>query len=144
MKLNHINLPVGDVAATRDFLAKNFGMKTVVERGKNALAILRDEGSMVLILSHFDKDKTAEVAYHKDFHVGFYVDAPEEVDAAHARLTGDGIDVVPPQRRQGRYGFYLLAPGGFEVEVAWLETAEWSPSRHNPGDPEREEPITMR
>ncbi len=144
MKLNHINLPVKDVAATRDFLTKNFGMETVMERGKNALAMLRDEGGMVLILSHFDKDKTAEAAYHKDFHVGFFVDTPEEVDAAHARLTRNGIDVVPPKRMQGRYGFYLLAPGGFELEVAWLETAAWSPSRHSPGESGRDEPITTR
>ena len=139
MKLNHINLPVRDVAATRDFFAKYFGMETLFELGKNALAIMRDEGGMILNLSHFDKDKTAEIIYHKDFHVGFFLDTPEEVDATYARLTGDGFEVAPPVRRQGRYGFYLLAPGGFELEVAILEMGGRSPSRQNSAGPERDE-----
>ena len=55
MKLNHIHLAVGDVAASRDFLTTHFGMKTVMELPGNTMAILRDDGEMVLILSHFDK-----------------------------------------------------------------------------------------
>ncbi len=49
MKLNHINLPVTDVAANRDFFMKYFGMVTTMEVGKNFLAMLVDESGMVLV-----------------------------------------------------------------------------------------------
>jgi catechol 2,3-dioxygenase-like lactoylglutathione lyase family enzyme len=70
IKLNHINRPVADIAASRDIFAEYFGMKTSMELGRGALALMRDEGDMVLMLSHFDK--SAEIHYRKDFHVGFY------------------------------------------------------------------------
>ncbi len=125
MKLNHINLPVEDIAASRDFLAKYFGMETVMERGKNVMAILRDEGGMVLILSHFAKE--GEILYHKDFHVGFFLDSREEVDAIHARMAADGIEAAPPKKMPGRWAFYVDAPGGFIAEVAMLDRSDWAP-----------------
>ena len=120
MKLNHINLPVGDVGATKDFFARYFGMKLEFELPKNVMAMMRDDAGLVLILSHFDK-KAGEVHYHPDFHVGFLVDSNEEVDAVRARLVAGGLEVEAPKRRQGgRYGFYYPAPGGFELEVECL------------------------
>lgn len=124
MNMNHINLPVPDVAATRDFFSKYFGMKTVLELGKNSLAILRDEGGMVLNLSHFDKK--SEIHYHKDFHVGFFLDTREEVDAVHARMAADGVVADPPRKLPGRYAFYIDAPGGFVTEVASFEGEAWA------------------
>jgi catechol 2,3-dioxygenase-like lactoylglutathione lyase family enzyme len=122
MKLNHINLPVSDVAANRDFFANHFGMVTVMELGKNFLAMLVDESGMVLNLSHFDKDKATAIDYHKDLHVGFFVDTVEEVDSVHARIVANGLDAPAPKKREGRYAFYVKAPGGFDVEVACLES----------------------
>ncbi len=121
MKLNHINLPVHDVNATRDFLTKYFGMVTMMDLGENFLAMLTDEGGMVLNLSHFDKAGSDEIVYHRDFHVGFFVDSNEEVDRVHARFVADGVSVNAPRRLEGRYAFYLQAPGGFPVEVACLQ-----------------------
>lgn len=134
LTLNHLNLPVTDVGATRDFLSKYFGMRTVMELGRNTMAMMRDGdgGGLVLNLSHFDKDKTAEISYHKDFHVGFFVETRAEVDGVHARFVGDGLAADPPRRMAGRYSFYIQAPGGFEVEVAVLEEGK-SPSRQGPG-----------
>ena len=128
MKLNHINLPVGDVAAARDFLTTSFGMKTAMELPGNKMAILRDDGEMVLILSHFDK-QTTEVAYHSDFHVGFYVESRAAVDASYAGLTANGIEGDKPRPRQGRYSYYVNAPGGFIVEVAFVGAATWGPDQ---------------
>jgi len=102
MKRNHINLPVVDVAASRDFFPRYFGMKTTMELGRGAVALMRDEGDMVLILSHFDK--SAEIHYHKDFHVGFYLETREGVDDLRALMTSDGLDVELPKKTQGRYG----------------------------------------
>lgn len=120
MKLNHTNLPVHNVEMARDFLTKYFGMVTVFEVGKNFLAALHDDSGFVLNLSHFDKKSTAEVQYHEDFHVGFFVETPAEVDRVYAQLAADAVAADPPKPREGRYGFYVTAPGGFVVEVSYL------------------------
>ena len=109
MKLNHINLPVHDVNATRDFLTKYFGMVTMMDLGENFLAMLTDEGGMVLNLSHFDKAGSDEIVYHRDFHVGFFVDSNEEVDRVHARFVADGVSVERPAAA-GR-ALRILPPG---------------------------------
>lgn len=119
MKLNHINLPVPDVAATRDFFATYFGMVTFFELPKGSLTIMRDEGGLVLNLSHFGKD--APAPFPKDFHIGFFVETRAEVDAVHARMIGDGLAVAAPRKLQGRYSFYVDAPGGIATEVSVLE-----------------------
>jgi lactoylglutathione lyase len=120
MKLNHINLPVRDVAAARDFMARYFGLVTMMEVGKNFLVMQQDDTGLVLNISHFDKSDTAEVVYHRDFHVGFFVDSAEEVDRVYAQFTADSVAVEPPRQREGRYGFYVNAPGGFVVEVSQM------------------------
>ena len=119
MKLNHINLPVTDVAASRDFFARYFGLATSMKLGLGVMAMMRDEGNMVLILSNFDK--SAEIHHHKDLHVGFLLESRQEVDEMHARMIADGLEVETPKRMQGRYGFYLQSPGGFVTEVGILE-----------------------
>jgi lactoylglutathione lyase len=122
MKLNHINLPTTDVPASRDFFAKYFGMETTQELGRGTMAMMRDEVGMVLNLSRFDK--TSEVHYHKDFHVGFFVDTRAEVDDVYAKMVADGLEVDAPKRMPGRFAFYVQAPGGFVVEVAKLEESD--------------------
>ena len=136
MKLNHINLPVGDVGATRDFFATYFGMKVEFELPRNVMAMMRDDAGLVLNVSHFDK-KGGEVQYHPDFHVGFLVDSNEEVDAVRARLVAGGLEVDAPKRRQGgRYGFYFPAPGGFDLEVECLnDGARSRPDAAPAGEP---------
>ena len=121
MKLNHVNLPVHDVEAARDFFVRYFGLVTVQEVGKNFLAILRDDNGLVLNLSHFDKKSTAEVDYHKDFHIGFFVESREEADRIYQSLVADEVATEAPSRRESRYGFYVTAPGGIVVEVACME-----------------------
>ena len=129
MKLNHINLPVSDVAASRDFFAQHFGMTVLLDLPKVGLAMLQDDGNMVLNLSHFDRDAT-EIPYPPDFHVGFFLDDRAAVDATHGRLTAAGFAIDPPEKSPGRYGFYLRPPGGsFMLEVAVLEMGPRTPAR---------------
>ncbi|QVL34051.1 VOC family protein [Telmatocola sphagniphila] len=124
LNLNHINLPVPDVAATRDFFVKHFGMVSVFELPKNSLVILRDEAGLVLNLSHFDK--TSVIEYHKDFHIGFFRATREEIDAIHSQLNTSGVIAESPKKAVGRYGFFIDAPGGFMIEVASLEGEAWA------------------
>ncbi len=110
MKLNHLNLTVNDVNATREFLEKYFGLKTMDTRG-NSFAVLLDDNGLVLTLM-----RGTEVSYPKTFHIGFIQESEERVNEINQLLKADGFDVDPPQRLHG-WTFYVEAPGGFTVEV---------------------------
>ncbi|MBB3128967.1 catechol 2,3-dioxygenase-like lactoylglutathione lyase family enzyme [Paenibacillus rhizosphaerae] len=110
MKINHLNLTVTDVAASRAFLETYFGLDCRAARGDN-FAVLFDDDGFVLTLM-----KGREVQYPKTFHVGFPQPTEEQVDRINQRLLEDGYDVKPPQHAHG-YTFYVEAPGGFTVEV---------------------------
>ncbi|MFD1452444.1 VOC family protein [Oceanobacillus sojae] len=101
MQLNHLNLTVNDVEASREFLEKYFDMKCVNSRGKGFAAMF-DDNQFVLTLM-----KGKDVQYPKTFHIGFPQVNREKVD---------GYEVDPPIESHG-YTFYVKAPGGFTVEV---------------------------
>ena len=110
MKLNHLNLTVDDVAASRDFLETYFGMTCVGSRG-NGFAVMFDDNQFVLSLM-----KGKEVQYPKTFHIGFPQETREKVDQINKRLKNDGYKVDPPVESHA-YTFYVQAPGGFTVEI---------------------------
>jgi lactoylglutathione lyase len=115
MRLNHVNLTVPDVTKTREFFETYFGFRCVVEKGREALAVLIDESGFVLTLNNFDDAK--EVQYPGAFHVGFMQETRERVDEIYASLKAGGFDAPPPKEFHGAWTFYLTAPGGFLVEV---------------------------
>jgi hypothetical protein len=86
-----------------------------MQRGDDALVVMRDESGFVLTLNNFGK--ATEVEYPGAFHVGFMQADREHVDALHLRLTADGFDAKPPHEFHGAWTFYFRAPGGFLVEV---------------------------
>ena len=115
MKLNHLNLTVTDVAEARGFLATYFGLKPI--GGNDNLAVLSDEGGMVLTLTHMKIGRETEVKYPATFHIGFIQESMERVNEINERLRQDGLDVPPPSRQHGSWTFYFQAPGGFTIEV---------------------------
>lgn len=115
MHLNHINLPVSDVPATRAFFERYFGFRCVVEKGADTFVALVDDGGMVLAISNFEG--VDAVAYPKWFHVGFMQVEDAKVDAIHQRLRTDGVEVGERKNMHGAWTFYFTAPGGFTVEV---------------------------
>jgi catechol 2,3-dioxygenase-like lactoylglutathione lyase family enzyme len=115
MRLNHLNLTVPDVAASREFFETYFGFRCLTARGNNTLAVLADEAMFILTLNNFEK--ATEVKYPGAFHIGFMQDSREKVDAMHARLKADGFDPHTPKEFHGAWTFYFHAPGGFLVEV---------------------------
>lgn len=110
MRLNHLNLMVTDVTATREFLEKYFSLKCKAKR-VNSFAVLFDDNGLVLTLM-----RGAQVSYPKTFHIGFAQESEEKVNEINQRLKADGFDVEPPQRSHA-WTFYVHAPGGFLVEV---------------------------
>jgi lactoylglutathione lyase len=115
MKLNHLNLTVTDVAAASTFLEKHFGLLSMGPPTPT-MAGLRDDNGLVLTVMR--AGKAEEVRYPGSFHVGFFQDSSDQVDAIHGRLVEDGIDAPSPHRVHGAWGFYFTAPGGFTVEVS--------------------------
>jgi lactoylglutathione lyase len=115
MRLNHLNLTVADVPKSRDFFETYFGFKCVLEKGRDALAVMVDDSRFVLTLNNFDK--AADVTYPGAFHIGFMQDSREKVDGIFERLKADGFNPQAPREFHGAWTFYFMAPGGFTVEV---------------------------
>jgi catechol 2,3-dioxygenase-like lactoylglutathione lyase family enzyme len=117
MALNHLNLTVPDIAATKEFFEKFFGMKCIASRG-SVLVVLADEAGLTLVLNQFKK--ASGFSYPDDFdsfHIGFRQESPERVNELHAALAAAGYEPQSPREYHGAWAFYTKAPGGFFVEV---------------------------
>ena len=112
MHINHIDIPVPDIAATRDFFVDRLGFAHVTTLGRDGLAILRDDAGAVLVLSR----AKSGAAPGEGFHIGFLLESREAVDAMHARLN---MDCDAPQEMRGGYVFYFEAPGPILIEVGY-------------------------
>ncbi|MBC8136221.1 MAG: VOC family protein [Fibrella sp.] len=115
MKLNHLNLNVTDVIATRQFLEKYFGMRGMDEKYNPGFDALFDDNDMVLTLFRFAKGK--EMEYPPTFHIGFIQESEERVNEINRQLKDDGYEVPEPARMHGSWTFYFRCPGGFTIEV---------------------------
>jgi hypothetical protein len=51
------------------------------------------------------------------FHLGFLTSDEMQVDAAHAAMKADALDVSDVELMRGARRFYCKAPGGLLVEV---------------------------
>jgi catechol 2,3-dioxygenase-like lactoylglutathione lyase family enzyme len=115
MKINHLNLAVTDVDATRDFLIQYFGLRPVEGAPQNkGFGFLFDDDQTVLTLM---KAKRDDAGYPANFHIGFIQATEAKVDEINARLRADGYEVPPPARLHGSWTFYFTCPGGFTIEV---------------------------
>ena len=123
MRLNHLDLHVPDVAATRDFFVSVFGLTEVETRGANGLAILRDDAGLELVLSRpvekFGGADTVSVG-RNTYHIGFILPSREAVDAQFERAKAAGCESwEPPAAIRGGWVFYCFAPGRILIEVGW-------------------------
>ena len=126
MQLNHLDLPVPDVAATAAFFTTHFDFRLCETRGNNGFALLLGDGGFALVLTRRRAEEThdalgklvARVDRERE-HVGFLVDSEAAVHAIHARLRADDVPDLPPVSFQrGATLFYVQAPGGVLVEVS--------------------------
>jgi lactoylglutathione lyase len=115
VKLNHLNLTVTDVPAAKQFLETYFDLRPAEEgpSNKNFVILFDDNG---LVLSLMKATHNTEVRYPGNFHIGFIQENEARVNELNARMKADGYDVEPPERHHA-WTFYILAPGGFTVEV---------------------------
>jgi catechol 2,3-dioxygenase-like lactoylglutathione lyase family enzyme len=123
MRLNHLDLHVADVAATRDFLVHHFGFRHIETRGRDGLAILQDAAGLELVISHplpkFGGADAASVDANT-FHIGFILAEKAEVDRLYERLCAAQAELWhAPQTIRGGWMFYCMAPGRILIEVGW-------------------------
>ncbi|MDL2398682.1 VOC family protein [Rhizobium mayense] len=123
MRLNHLDLHVPDVAATRDFFVSVFDF-TEIETGRaNGRAILRDDAGLELVVSRpadaFGGADSASVG-RNTYHIGFVLPSREAVDAQFERVNLAGCEICkPPSAVRGGWLFYCFAPGQVLIEVSW-------------------------
>jgi catechol-2,3-dioxygenase len=110
VKIAHLNLTVNDVGAAVKFLETYFSMKCG-SRG-NGFAVMYDDNGQFVLTFMRGKD----VQYPKTFHIGFTQESREHVDQINQRLKNDDYKVSSPVDHHG-YSFYVLASGGFTIEV---------------------------
>jgi hypothetical protein len=89
MQLKHLNLATSDVGGLALFFERFFGFKRLVTRGQDAFVLMRNQDEFVLTPMKAKKHDPA--AYPEAFHVGFYVGAPDAVQAKHDELSQAGL-----------------------------------------------------
>ena len=110
MRLNHLQLMVGDVAAASAFLAGYFGL--TAQPGDDEICVrLTDEAGTTLILI-----EGQDHAYPKSFRLGFVQPDEAAVERLWQRLEQDGQQPVR-QDEAPDGAFDVMAPGGMMIEV---------------------------
>lgn len=118
MKLNHINLPVSDVATSSSFFEQYFGFKCIGKKGDNLIAILQGTDGFTLVLMADNFNRNGNTTFPDAFHVGFLLESNEEVTNIYNRLLAAGFATEQaPANIRGGYGFYFNAPGNILTEV---------------------------
>ncbi|MDT5334522.1 MAG: hypothetical protein QOD90_27 [Mycobacterium sp.] len=122
MILNHLDLYVPDVAATREFFVQHFGFRHHATRGADRLAILYDDAGLELVISQPIGKLGGAEQVELDvttYHIGFRLSSTKNVDDVFRDLqAGTSQQIDPPKGMRGRYLFYCLAPGNILVEVS--------------------------
>jgi catechol 2,3-dioxygenase-like lactoylglutathione lyase family enzyme len=117
MKLNHIDLPVADVAGARTFFESHFGFRCIFDR-EDGLAVLLDEANFALTLSPIAGRERQ--FYPRGFHIGFNLQTEEALRTATEKLIAAGVNTARPLGELGgALAFQCHAPGGLLVELAW-------------------------
>lgn len=115
MKLNHLSLSVPDVTETTDFFETYFNFRCLDIKGEGIIAVLEGADSFVLVLTRMKSVQP----YPADFHFGFILDTPHEVEELHNRLLADGYNVPDePRKIRNSYAFYFHIPGGIMAEIS--------------------------
>ncbi len=119
MRLNHINIPVENVAVTSHFFEQHFNFKCTETKGDNALVVLNgdDNFTLVLMSQSFNRDGATE--FPSAFHIGFLLASKEEVTNQYNKLKMADVQLKnEPANMRGVFGFYFMAPGNILVEVS--------------------------
>jgi catechol 2,3-dioxygenase-like lactoylglutathione lyase family enzyme len=121
LRINHIDLQVPDVTATRDFFIEHFGFHLVCSHGDEGFAILRDSAGFELGLGQLAVNPAGEVAAAgSSCDLGFMLPSRQAFDAVLARLRATGVEFRhAPAGALRVAAFGCFAPGGVALQIAW-------------------------
>lgn len=116
--LRHVALSVQRLEACRDFYVDLMGMR--IEWQPDADNIYLTNGNDNLALHRAPEGVSLASGQRLD-HIGFLLDAPEEVDVWHEFLKGHGVTITkaPKTHRDGARSFYCEDPDGVSVQVIY-------------------------
>lgn len=118
MTINHLNLPVSNVAETITFFESYFDFKCLETKGDNMIAVLSNPADFILVLMSLKMSKTDHTTYPDAFHLGFILDSSEKVNETFSKLKAGGIQLErEPQKIRNSFGFYFYF-GELFIEVA--------------------------
>jgi lactoylglutathione lyase len=118
MRLNHINLPLKDVTAGREFFETYFGFATVDVKLNDTLSVLHGQDGFTLVLMADRLNKDGNHLYPDAFHVGFFLPTDNDVNAIYNKLKDGGVYLEQePQLIRKTFGFYFRHQG-ILIEIA--------------------------
>lgn len=108
MKLNHLNLPVQDVAAARTFFETYLQFTPADSKPNDTIAVLYGSDGFTLVLMNERLNEKGNNAYPDAFHAGFFLKDEAEVNSLYEMLKAGGIELgKAPQQIRKTYGFYF-------------------------------------
>ncbi len=115
VKFDHMNMPVPDPKASRDWYVRNFGFEVEFEVPERNTIAIKDTADFTIFLYR----PAGEIAGVK---CGLTLQV-SDVDAKYRELHGRGIDFVnPPGKYFWGYGAELRDPDGYQV-LLWDEVS---------------------
>lgn len=107
MQLNHINLVVTDVPAAIRLFEDHLGF-TCIDNRRDVVAVLMGSDNFVMVLWSSTLNKTDDVAYPENFHIGFYQANKESVLALYEKLNNENLVFESePKKLRNTFGFYF-------------------------------------
>lgn len=139
--LSHVAYITHDTAATARFYTQILGMDLVAAVMDDAIPSTGDpipyfhsffrlhDGSTVAFFEAPELPTPAEVshpAYEVFQHLALEVDAPETVDAWHAWLVANDVEVLGPVNHKIIYSIYFHDPNGLRLELTAPLDPTWN------------------
>ncbi len=117
MTINHLNLPVSNVAEAITFFESHFDFKCTQTKGDNMIAVLKNTADFTLVLMSSKMNRNDNNTYPDAFHIGFILDSIEKVNGTYLTLKTAGIQLDrEPQKIRDSFGFYFYFDSLF-IEV---------------------------
>ncbi len=108
MTLNHLNLVVPDVSRAILLFETHFGFTCVENKGRDSIAILRNSDDFVLVLMSSRLNKSENVSYPENFHIGFLQKDKESVIQIYEKLQTERLVFESePRKIRDTFGFYF-------------------------------------
>ena len=116
--LRHVALSVRALEACRDFYVGLMGME--IEWQPDEDNIYLTNGNDNLALHRAPAGESRETGQRLD-HIGFLLDAPEDVDDWHDYLKAHGVPITkaPKTHRDGARSFYCEDPDGVSIQIIY-------------------------